>query len=110
MRRPVATCHSVALLLSPDRCMRLTLLRAHICFCRLQHAQETGSTRFVVLVVYVGGEQAATALVDTAEVDLNQIGALIENVANATDGAITLKQVCCGWGSACPDAAAGPWW
>lgn len=57
------------------------------------HTQETGAIRFVVLVVYVGGDKAATLLVDTAETDLNQIASLITNVGTQSNGAITVQQV-----------------
>lgn len=71
---------------------KLRCMLPHAC-CLLPSPQGTGETRFVVLVVYVGGTQAATALVDTAETNLNQIGSLIDNVAAATNNAITVQQV-----------------
>lgn len=48
--------------------------------------------RYVVVVIYVGGEAAAKNLVQTAETDLASVGDLINKVNTATDGAITLTQ------------------
>lgn len=51
------------------------------------------NVRYVILVVYIGGEAAAQTLVDTAQTDLAQINDLIASVANATGGAVTVQQV-----------------
>jgi hypothetical protein len=50
------------------------------------------TVRYLVVVIYVGGEAAATTLVNTATTDLNQIGNLATNVNTATGGAITVSQ------------------
>lgn len=50
------------------------------------------TVRYLVIVIYVGGEAAATNLVQVAETDLNKIGNLTDNVNTATGGAITVSQ------------------
>jgi hypothetical protein len=50
------------------------------------------TVRYVVLVIYVGGEAAANTLVQTAETNLTMVGNLVENVNTATNGAITVTQ------------------
>lgn len=49
--------------------------------------------RYIVVVVYIGGDAAADILVTTAERNLTEVGNLIEKVAAATDNTFTVKQV-----------------
>lgn len=50
------------------------------------------TVRYLIVVIYVGGEAAADTLIKTAETNLNEIGQLIDNLNTATGGAITLTQ------------------
>lgn len=54
--------------------------------------QSSATVQYLVYVIYIGGNQAATALVDAASADLNQIDNLINNVAAATGGVVTIAQ------------------
>lgn len=55
--------------------------------------QATGTVQYIVVVIYIGGEQAAQTLVNTANTDLAQVGDLINKVAAATGGQIVVEQV-----------------